>query len=98
MVTHPCRSKMLTPTPCRTRVCRRRPTAYAPLRLSAAPDARRWVAGRSVVAWRGPEQKPTKSDRPRPQPRCPWVMTATPTRPRPGGRRGPRRQAYCRTC
>ena len=51
-----------------TKACRRRlpASARASLPLSAAPDARRWVAGRSMVVWRGPGKKQTMAARPRP--------------------------------
>ena len=39
--------------------------------LPGAGEARRWAAARSRVAWRGPEEKPIRQDRPTRPARCP---------------------------
>ena len=56
-----------------TIACKRRPIASArtSLRLLGAPEAWRWVAGRSLAVWRGPEKKQSRHDRPRPHGACP---------------------------
>jgi hypothetical protein len=65
----------------------------APLRLSAAPDAWRWAAGRSVVAWRARRKSRSGRTAPGPRPGVPVLHTATQPGARPtagavpGGRR-----------
>ena len=44
---------------------------HAGVLCGAAAHRRRWVAVRSLVAWRGPEKKQAKQDLPRPHARCP---------------------------
>lgn len=63
------------------------------LLTESAPDAQRWVAGRSVVAWRGPEEKQIRDDRPRLHALVPVVIAAPPACLRLNSRRGPRRRA-----